>query len=146
MALVCLRCVDLSRTRTGSSTGLPCLIYAVDPLNMNKAGYKPTLIAGPDLISRGVRASIQQLSANIRLASRCHPSRLALDADKSLLPPWKERRMISFQYQRGWFVFQVSKRRRVRLVQVLPVCFQVAICTVDGLPGAHQSNIKGTTA
>lgn len=147
VTLMCLRCVDVSRTRTGSSTGSPCLRCPVDLLDMKKAEYEPNLVAGPDLmISRGVRASIQQSSADISLVSRCHPSSLALGADKSLPPPWKERRMISFQYQRGRFVFQVSERRRVQLVQVLPVCFQVAICTVDGLPEAHQSNIKGNIA
>ena len=143
---MCLCYVDRSGARTGSSTGSPCLVCAVDLLEIKKTGYERILVAGPDLISRSVRASIQQLSAEFRLASRCHPFSLALDAGKSLLLSWEERRMISFQYQRGRFVFQVSERRRVQLVQVLPVCFQVAICTVDGLPEAHQSNIKGIIA
>lgn len=143
---MCLCYVGRSRARTGSSTGSPCLVCAVDLLEIKKTGYERILVAGPDLISRGVRASIQQLSAEFRLASRCHPFSLALDAGKLLLLSWEERRMISFQYQRGGIVFQVSKRRHVQLVQNSPMCSQVAICTVDGLPGAHLSNIKEITA
>lgn len=64
-------------------------------LDMKKASYEPGLVVGPDLISCGVRASIQQFSKDVPLVSRCHPSGLALDVDKSLLLPWVKRRMIS---------------------------------------------------